>query len=426
MLEQTNDRTNGRAPKADAEQAVHQLQLTQRLTRTGTWEWQIEADEVIWSDELYRIFGVDPDDFHPSYAAILRYVHPEDRASVHGQVQDTLRSGGLFEFEHRLIRPDGDVRSVHCNGEVVLDGDRAVYAFGTCQDVTERIRAEQEAGLARELVLAIGASETAAQALETVLNRICEATGLLLGQAWRLAPDAHYMEQCAAWPVDGELEPFRRRSESVTFEPGKGLPGVAFETHEPVWTTDMKAPDLPRASFARMAGVGAGLAVPVHAHHGLQQEAVGPEAVGPVAEGRGGGPERTHRVHVAEPRVLPRDAFRGRARRLGPQDQPREVEVEAVRRRVRAVVEAELALPAQVDDPAVLRGLDLGDVALVVVHRLEHVVEGRTQAVAPATPGADAGNALQLLVDGRGIEEGRVFGVGGQRPTAPEGLRGPW
>jgi PAS domain S-box-containing protein len=74
------------------------------------------------------------------------------------------------------------------------------------------------------------------------------------------------MEQCAAWPVDGELEPFRRRSESVTFEPGKGLPGVAFETHEPVWTTDMKAPDLPRASFARMAGVGAGLAVPVHAH----------------------------------------------------------------------------------------------------------------------------------------------------------------
>src|SRR4051812_2808339 len=100
MLEQTHDPSNGRPSRLDAEQAVHQLQLTQRLTRTGTWDWQIEADQVIWSDELYRIFGVARDDFGASYAAILRYVHPEDRASVHRQVQDTLQSGGLFEFEH--------------------------------------------------------------------------------------------------------------------------------------------------------------------------------------------------------------------------------------------------------------------------------------------------------------------------------------
>jgi PAS domain S-box-containing protein len=257
---------NGRPPSDELERVVERLVQTQRLTRTGSWEWRIYDDDVIWSEELYRIFGVSRVHFDATYAAFQRYVHIDDRARVHEQIEDALRRGGTFELDHRVVRPDGEVRFVHCRGEVTLEGDRAVRAFGTCQDVTERVDAEQEAGLAQELVLAIGAAANAEEALETVLNRICEATGLLLGQAWRPAPGASYMEQCAAWPPDGELEPFRRRSESVTFGLGKGLPGVAWETHDPVWTEDMKAPDLPRASFARAAGVGSGLAVPVHAH----------------------------------------------------------------------------------------------------------------------------------------------------------------
>lgn len=238
------------------------LAQTQRLTRTGTWEWRIEADEVIWSDELYRIYGVDRRRFEPSYAAVLACVHEDDRESVRGRIEAALERGGTYESSHRVVRPGGAVRFVHCNGEVVLDDGRAVSAFGTCQDVTERTQAQRETALARELAIGIGEATSVDDALEKVLHRICEETGFALGQAWTAKGDS-YLEQCASWPPGGgALEAFCRRSESVTFERGKGSPGIAWATEEPIWVDDMKVADLPRSAFARQAGVGCGLAVP--------------------------------------------------------------------------------------------------------------------------------------------------------------------
>jgi PAS domain S-box-containing protein len=257
---------NGHGPQADAGRALEQLAQTQRLTRTGSWEWRIDSDEVTWSDELYRIFDLDPRQLDASYAGILRHVHLDDRARVHRQIEAALESGACFEFDHRIVRHDGEVRVVHCNGEVELDGDRPVRAFGTCQDVTERTRFEREVALARDLALGIAAAATVEEALEMVLNRICDETGFALGQAWVPAAGASYLEEFAAWPADGgEFDLFRQRSESMTFEAGRGLPGMAWATRAPVWIDDMKVADLPRASFARRAGVGAGLAVPVYA-----------------------------------------------------------------------------------------------------------------------------------------------------------------
>ncbi|MGH2979275.1 MAG: PAS domain S-box protein [Solirubrobacterales bacterium] len=258
--------SNGHPFTGDPKQAAERLAQTQRLTHTGTWEWRTDTDEVIWSDELFRIFGLDSRDFDASYAAFIQRVHPADRARVHEHIETSLESGRPFEIDHRVARGDGDVRIVHCNGEVVLADGRAVRAFGTCQDVTDRTRAEREIALARELALGIGAAATVEEALEMVLNRICEEAGFLLGQAWAQAAGASYLERCAAWPMDGgELEPFRRRSGSMTFERGEGLPGQAWASHAPVWIDDMKVANVPRATFARRAGVGAGLAVPVHA-----------------------------------------------------------------------------------------------------------------------------------------------------------------
>ena len=258
--------SNGSRPDADPRRATEQLAQIQRLTKTGTWEWRIDLDEVIWSGELYRIFDLEPQQLDASYAGILRHIHPDDRARVHEAIEAALKGGADFEFDHRIVRPGGEVRIVHCSGEVVRDGDRPVRAFGTCQDITDRTRVEREIALARELALGIAAAATVEEALEMVLNRICDETGFSLGQAWVPAADASYLEQFAAWPAEGgELELFRGRSESMTFEPGCGIPGRAWTTRAPVWIEDMKMAAIPRSSFARRTGVGAGLGVPVFA-----------------------------------------------------------------------------------------------------------------------------------------------------------------
>jgi hypothetical protein len=155
-------------------------------------------------------------------------------------------------------------------------------------------------------------------------------------------------------------------------------------------------------------------AVALDAERLLEQGAAGPRGVGPVGQRRGGRAERSQRVRAAQPSVLPAHAFSRRPRRLGPQHQAREIDVEAVRRGVGAVVEAQLALPAEVDDAPVVGGGDLRDVPLRRVDPLEHEIEARAEAVAPAAPIADPGDARELLLDGRGVEEGGVGGIEGQ------------
>ena len=194
---------NGHPFAGDPEQAAERLAQTQRLTKTGTWEWRIDTDEVVWSDELFRIFGLDARDFDPTYGAFIQCVHPADRERVQKSIETSLESGRPFELEHRVIRDESDVRIVHCNGEVVLVDGRTARAFGTCQDVTDRTRAEREVALARELALGIGAASTVEEALEMVLHRICEEAGFQLGQAWAPADAARTSSSAPRGPWTG-------------------------------------------------------------------------------------------------------------------------------------------------------------------------------------------------------------------------------
>jgi PAS domain S-box-containing protein len=235
-----------------------------RLLHVGSWDWDIDSDEVRWSAELYRMFGVD-DMFVPSYAAYFDRVHPADRQRVARLVDNALETGTPLEYETRIVRPDGSVRVLHCRGEVVRQDGRPVRLFGTCQDVTERKRIHDELAMSRELAFAVDAAASMGGALETVLRSLCRYGTFALGQAWLTSADAAYLEFGAAWNEAGAaLEPFIDRSEAMTFEAGVGLPGRVWEMRAPDWVDDVKSdPDLPRASFAREAGLGAGLAVPV-------------------------------------------------------------------------------------------------------------------------------------------------------------------
>ncbi|MBT9584419.1 PAS domain-containing protein [bacterium] len=119
------------------------LSESQRIGRVGAWEWDIANDKVIWSDELYRIFGLEPGLFAGSFQAYLSLVHPEDRDRSRAIVQRALQDGQPFDFEERILQPNGLTRILHCRGQSQSDSaGTPVRMLGVCQDITERKQAE--------------------------------------------------------------------------------------------------------------------------------------------------------------------------------------------------------------------------------------------------------------------------------------------
>jgi PAS domain S-box-containing protein len=121
-----------------------QLEEAQRLTHIGSWEWDISNDRVQWSDELYRIYGLEPEAFEASYEGFLQRVHPEDRELVQSEIQKSLVDRQPFGFKHRILLPDGYNRILQALGKVILDDQgQPVKMLGTGQDITERIKLEE-------------------------------------------------------------------------------------------------------------------------------------------------------------------------------------------------------------------------------------------------------------------------------------------
>ena len=120
-------------------QALTQLSNIQGLAQLGCWEWDILTDTVLWSDALYRLWGLDPDTFHPTYEAVMAKVHRDDRAQADQIIKQAALDGRPYVFEHRVVHPDGTVRLLQSRGTVVLDQrGRPIKMFGTGQDITER------------------------------------------------------------------------------------------------------------------------------------------------------------------------------------------------------------------------------------------------------------------------------------------------
>jgi two-component system cell cycle sensor histidine kinase/response regulator CckA len=119
------------------------LSEAQGIAHFGNWEWNIDTNQIWWSDEIYRIFGLAPNEFGATYEAFIKSVHPDDRGFVKKSVEQALLEKGPYSIDHRIVRPDGVELFVHENGEVKFDeSGNPVSMVGTVQDITERVRSE--------------------------------------------------------------------------------------------------------------------------------------------------------------------------------------------------------------------------------------------------------------------------------------------
>jgi PAS domain S-box-containing protein len=129
------------------------LKRSQEIAHLGSWELDLVNNVLIWSDEIYRIFGLQPQEFDATYEAFLEAVHPDDRTLVNEAYSGSLRDGrDIYEIEHRVVRKStGEIRHVHekC-AHIRNESGQIIRSVGMVHDITDRKKAEDALIRAKE------------------------------------------------------------------------------------------------------------------------------------------------------------------------------------------------------------------------------------------------------------------------------------
>jgi PAS domain S-box-containing protein len=125
------------------EESQRKLGQVERISHLAQWGRDLETNILTWSDELYRILGLEPQIRIFHFSEFVALVHPEDRAGVLKVAEEAVKKLGRFHLDYRVIRPDGQLRYIHGEGEVIRDeGGQPRRTVGFLQDVTEQILAK--------------------------------------------------------------------------------------------------------------------------------------------------------------------------------------------------------------------------------------------------------------------------------------------
>ncbi len=144
VISAIRDMTEHRTMERDLKAREKQLQDAQQMAHIGSWEWDIPSNIVTWSDEMYRVYGLKPQEREVSYEGFLQRVHPDDRDYADKVIQEAYRTRQPFSFFHRIVLPDGTMRTLHGRGEVFTDENGVpVKMSGTGQDVTDAKLAQE-------------------------------------------------------------------------------------------------------------------------------------------------------------------------------------------------------------------------------------------------------------------------------------------
>lgn len=225
VAERTRELTNEIDERLRAEAVLREseqrLAEAQRIGQLGSWEWNIQSGEMLWSDQTYRICGLVPGNGRMTYESARKLIHPEEVDFVDQSLRDAILKNHSLNIDHRILLPDGQLRHVNLNAIPVYDAaGNPVKAVGTLQDITERVRIKAELLEKEQLTreLAIGQS--------IQLSMLPKRTPLVDG--WQFA--VHYQ---AAHQVGGDFYDFielpnGRIGIVIADVSGKGVPAALY------------------------------------------------------------------------------------------------------------------------------------------------------------------------------------------------------
>ncbi|MGZ4455733.1 MAG: response regulator [Nocardioides sp.] len=175
VVHRISDYTDRRSRVDRLSESERRLAEAQRIARIGSWEWDVEKDEITGSQELYDLYGLDPESFPAAYADFMEIVHPDDRRAVHTAVQRAVQGAPDFMFVARVAGRDGEWVWTRGRGVSLHDGTGRVVAMsGTHQDITETKMAElalEDSVTQNALMQAVATAANEARTLEDVLSQ---------------------------------------------------------------------------------------------------------------------------------------------------------------------------------------------------------------------------------------------------------------
>jgi len=199
--------------RKQAEEALKEseasLAKAQQIAHLGNWDWWIQTEELRWSAEIYRIFGLTPQTDEATSAAFDQALHPDDREAIKGAIDHALAGEQSYNIDHRIIRPTGEIRIVHEQAEVIFDETGTlVRMIGTVQDITERKQLEARLAaiyqLGQELTLLHDEATIIEQVLKTateILKVNLASCGLVDQTTNRLVYSYHL--------INGQVQPIK-------------------------------------------------------------------------------------------------------------------------------------------------------------------------------------------------------------------------
>ena len=247
-------------------ESERKLEEAQSLAHVGHWERDTETDLITWSDETYRIFGLRPQERIFNLAQLPELVHPEDKQIVTKAVAEALRGGPRYDVEYRVVRPNGEVRLVHSQGDVMWnESGRPRRMFGTVQDITERKQAEQRLVAQHTVTQILAQAATLQEATAKILRAVCECLVWDVGALWSLDKEAGVLRCVEVWHKESiEVAEFEATSHATTFIPGIGLPGRVWFSREPLYIPDVvRDANFPRAPIAAREVLHAAFGFPI-------------------------------------------------------------------------------------------------------------------------------------------------------------------
>jgi PAS domain S-box-containing protein len=227
--------------------ARDRLAEAQRIARLAHWEMDWTTKAVRWSDEMYRLLGLTPGAVVPSVETLMALVPAEDHAAVRAAAEAAVRGHTPYQVDHRVVRPDGAVRVMSAQAEVVFAPDgRPLRFVGTMQDVTERRRAEEDLRRSEErakFLAEFGAALAGSLDYEATLKAVAKLTVPALADfcmVHLVGPDgtARQVAEAHADPdLEGRLGAVLRRYQPT--ENPKSLIGRALRTGRPEFASEL-------------------------------------------------------------------------------------------------------------------------------------------------------------------------------------------
>jgi C4-dicarboxylate-specific signal transduction histidine kinase len=243
------------------------LAEAQRLSHTGSFGWSVSSGHIVWSDEAFRILEYDPA-CNPTVEVVLQRTHPEDRAFVQATLDQVARDRRAFDFEHRLLMPDGSVKYVRVVGHPSTNDELGNFEFvGAVTDITERKRAEALRDGESRILEMIARDAPLEELLEKLVWVVEAQFAGLLCSVLLLDEDGQHARHGAAPSLP---KPYTNAIDGLCIGPKAGSCGTAMYRREPVVVTDILQDPLwePYRSVAEPHGFRACWSTPILAHSG--------------------------------------------------------------------------------------------------------------------------------------------------------------